>query len=75
MCYNPCMGEYNPDGPNYNAYAHLAVMSDVFTQELGGEIRFMTPAKMLVQDESGRVTGVIAEGENGFVHERRARGG
>ena len=24
MCYNPCIGEYNPDGPNYNAYAHLS---------------------------------------------------
>ena len=74
MCYNPCMGEYNPDGPNYNSYAHLAVMSDVFTQELGGEIRFMTPAKMLVQDESGRVTGVIAESENGFVQVNAAKG-
>ena len=47
MCYNPCMGEYNPDGPNYGAYAHLEVMNEVLG-ELGGEVMFMTPAKMLV---------------------------
>ena len=67
MCYNPCIGEYNPDGPNYYSYAHLEVMRDVLTEDLGGEIRFMTPAKMLVQDESGRVTGVIAEGKDGTL--------
>ena len=27
---NPCMGEYNPDGPNYGAYAHLQVMREVW---------------------------------------------
>lgn len=74
MCYNPCIGEYNPDGPNYNSYAHVAVMADVFTQDLGGEIRFNTPARMLVQDDSGKVTGVIAEGENGFVQVNAAKG-
>ncbi|MEC4176341.1 FAD-dependent oxidoreductase [Adlercreutzia sp. R7] len=74
MCYNPCIGEYNPDGPNYNSYAHVAVMADVFTQDLGGEIRFNTPARMLVQDESGKVTGVIAEGENGYVQVNAAKG-
>ena len=62
MCYNPCMGEYNPDGPNYGAYAHLQVMREVY-EELGGEILFLTPAKMLVQDDSGKVTGVIAESD------------
>lgn len=60
MCYNPIMGEYMPDGPNYGAYAHLEVLADVFTNDLGGEIRFNTPAQQLVQDESGKVTGVIA---------------
>lgn len=60
MCYNPIMGEYMPDGPNSGAYAHLEVLADVFTNDLGGEIRFNTPAQQLVQDESGKVTGVIA---------------
>lgn len=60
MCYNPIMGEYMPEGPNYGAYAHLEVLADVFTNDLGGEIRFNTPAQQLVQDESGKVTGVIA---------------
>ncbi len=59
MCYNPCLGEYNPDGPNYTAYMHVKMLQEVF-EELGGEIRFLTPAEQLVQDESGRVTGVIA---------------
>ena len=36
MCYNPCMGEYNPDGPNYGAYAHLEVMNEVLG-ELGAK--------------------------------------
>ena len=75
MCYNPCIGEYNPDGPNYNSYAHVAVLADVFTQELGGEILFNTPAKMLVQDESGKVTGVIAESaDKGFIQVNAAKG-
>ena len=65
MCYNPIMGEYMPDGPNYGAYAHLEVLADVFTNDLGGEIRFNTPAQQLVQDESGKVTGVIALGADG----------
>ncbi len=65
MCYNPCLDEYNPDGPNYGAYMHLEVMSDVFQNDLGGEIRFLTPAQQLIQDESGRVTGVIATDADG----------
>ena len=74
MCYNPCLDEYNPDGPNYGAYMHLEVMSDVFTNDLGGEIRFNTPAQQLIQDESGRVTGVVAEGEDGFIQINASKG-
>ena len=74
MCYNPCIGEYNPDGPNYNSYAHLEVMRDVFTEDLGGEIRFECPAQQLVIDESGRVTGVVAEGKEGFIQVNAAKG-
>ncbi len=59
MCYNPCLDEYNPDGPNYGAYMHLEMMREVFL-ELGGEILFTTPAQQLVQDDAGAVTGVIA---------------
>ncbi len=65
ICYNPIMGEYNPDGPNYGAYAHLEVLADVFTNDLGGEIRFNTTAQQLVQDESGKVTGVVAIDQDG----------
>lgn len=75
MCYNPCMGEYNPDGPNYGAYAHLQVMKEVFVDDLGGEIRFLTPASQLVQDESGRVTGVIATDSDGEVIQANASKG
>lgn len=67
MCYNPCLDEYNPEGPNYGAYMHLEMMREVLL-ELGGEILFMTPAQQLVQDESGAVTGVIAESKDkGFI--------
>ena len=59
MCYNPCLDEYNPDGPTYRAYMHLEMMREVFL-ELGGEILFTTPAQQLVQDDAGAVTGVIA---------------
>lgn len=59
MCYNPCLDEYNPDGPNYGAYMHLEMMREVF-MELGGEILFTSPAQQLVQDDAGKVTGVIA---------------
>ena len=74
MCYNPCLDEYNPDGPNYTSYLHLEVMADVFTNDLGGEILFQTPAKMLVQEDDGRVTGVIAEGADGTIQINAAKG-
>lgn len=59
MCVNPVMGEFNPNGPNYGAYVHLEVLRDLFL-EAGGVIEYETPAKQLVQDESGKVSGVIA---------------
>ena len=74
MCYNPCLDEYNPDGPNYTSYTHLEVMADVFTTDLGGEIRFETPAQQLLIDEAGRVTGVVAEGKEGFIQVNAAKG-
>lgn len=42
--------------------------------EAGGKIQFQTKVVELVQDESGRVTGVIAEGENGLVQYNASRG-
>ena len=74
MCYNPCLDEYNPDGPNYTSYTHLEVVADVFTTDLGGEIRFETPAQQLLIDEAGRVTGVVAEGKEGFIQVNAAKG-
>ncbi len=74
MCYNPCLDEYNPEGPNYGAYMHLEKLNEVFA-ELGGEIRFMTPAQQLLQDESGKVTGVIAVDNDGKVLQANASKG
>lgn len=74
MCYNPCLDEYNPDGPNYGAYLHLEKMREVF-EELGGEILFLSPAKQLVQDDSGKVTGVVAESQDqGLVRVDASKG-
>ena len=60
ICTNPVMGEFNPQGPNMGAYAHLEVLRDLFLAA-GGRIDFTTPARQLVQDASGKVTGVIAQ--------------
>ncbi len=74
MCFNPCLGEYNPDGPNYTAYQHVKMLQVVF-EELGGEIKFLTPAEQLVQDADGRVTGVIATTEDGsYIQVNAAKG-
>lgn len=64
MCYNPCLGEYNPEGPNYTAYMHLQMLQQIF-EGLGGEIKFLTPAEQLIQDDDGRVTGVYATKPDG----------
>lgn len=40
----------------------------------GAEIRYNTPAVQLVQDESGRVTGVIGEGKDGYVKVNASKG-
>ena len=74
MCYNPCLGEYNPDGPNYTAYLHVKALQEVF-EGLGGEIKFLTPAEQLAQDGTGRVTGVIATNPDGsYIQVNAARG-
>lgn len=74
MCYNPCLDEYNPDGPNYGAYMHLEKLNEVFG-ELGGEVMFTTPAQQLVQDDSGKVTGVIATSdEKGTIQINASKG-
>ena len=74
MCFNPCMGEYNPDGPNYTAYLHVKALQEVF-EGLGGEIKFLTPAEQLAQDGTGRVTGVIATNPDGsYIQVNAARG-
>ena len=74
MCFNPCLGEYNPDGPNYTAYQHVKMLQVAF-EELGGEIKFLTPAEQLVQNADGRVTGVIATTEDGsYIQVNAAKG-
>ena len=74
MCYNPCLDEYNPDGPNYGAYMHLEKMREVY-EELGGEILFLSPAQQLVQDDSGKVTGVIADSKDKGIIQVNAKNG
>lgn len=75
MCYNPCYEEYNPDGPNYGAYAHLYFLSEVFTEDLGGTIYFETPAQQLIQDDDGRVTGVVTLDDDGVAKQFNASKG
>ena len=53
---------------------HLEVMREVF-EELGGEILFTTPAQQLVQDDSGKVTGVIAESDDRGTIQVNAKNG
>lgn len=45
-----------------------------YAESQGMEIFYSTPAVQLVQDESGAVTGVIADGENGYVQFNAAKG-
>ena len=40
----------------------------------GVEIFYSTPAEQLVQDDSGKVTGVIAKGEGGYIQFNAAKG-
>lgn len=42
--------------------------------EYGAEIYFNMPGEQLVQDESGRVTGVVAKGEEGYMLFNAAKG-
>lgn len=42
--------------------------------EWGANIRFTTPLVQLLQDESGVVTGAIAEGENGYIQINASNG-
>ncbi len=50
-----------------NAVAEKAVAA-------GAEVRYNTPAVQLVQDDTGRVTGVISKGEAGYVKVNASRG-
>jgi len=55
---------YQPDGPNYGAYCHLTALQDHYTNK-GGVFAWSTPGQQLVQDSTGRVTGVIGQDESG----------
>ena len=61
-------------GPKpYNTGNGMRDIAD-WAEQQGVEIFYSTPAAQLVQDESGAVTGVIAEGENGLVQYNASRG-
>lgn len=74
MAYNPILGEYNPNGPNHGGGQHLTIMQDILVHDLNAEIRFETPAQQLILDDSGKVTGVVAEGKDGFIKVTASKG-
>lgn len=68
--YQPPLQETaNPMGSEVAMPAMLELLA-----EGGGNVLYNTKVVELVQDESGRVTGVIAEGENGLVQYNASRG-
>lgn len=68
--YQPPLEETaNPMGSEVAMPAMLELLA-----EAGGEVRYQTKVVELVQDESGKVTGVIAEGEDGYVQLNASRG-
>jgi len=80
ICHNSFGGTFDgvqypylPDGPNYGAYCHLYALLDHFTKA-GGTMAFSTPGQQLVQDASGRVTGVIGKSEDGYIQFNAKKG-
>lgn len=72
QCYgwyinNDMATRYDQFGKLLNALADKAA-------EAGADIRYNTPGVQLVQDESGRVTGVIGEGRDGYIQVNASRG-
>lgn len=57
-------GSYNPSGEGNSFYHHTLALKAYITGK-NGDIRFGTRAQMLVQDVSGKVTGVIAKADDG----------
>lgn len=69
--------------PSWPADAEFAGLSDVvngkivlgdYAESKGVEFRFNTPMVKLVQDESGAVTGAIAEGPDGYIKINASKG-
>lgn len=69
--------------PSWPADAEFAGLTDVrngkhvlgdYAKEKGVEFRFNTPMVKLVQDESGKVTGAIAKGSDGYVQINASKG-
>ncbi|MFR5093414.1 MAG: FAD-binding protein [Adlercreutzia equolifaciens] len=61
-------------GPKpYNTGNGMRDIAD-WAEQQGVEIFYSTPAAQLVQDESGAVTGVIAEGADGYIQFNAAKG-
>lgn len=69
--------------PSWPADAEFAGLSDVvngkivlgdYAESKGVEFRFNTPMIKLVQDESGAVTGAIAEGPDGYIKINASKG-
>ena len=61
-------------GPKpYNTGNGMRDIAD-WAEQQGVEIFYSTPAAQLVQDESGAVTGVIADGESGYIQFNASNG-
>ena len=57
----------------YNTGDGMRDIAD-WAEQQGVEIFYSTPAAQLVQNESGAVTGVIAEGADGYIQFNAAKG-
>ncbi|MEG0477022.1 MAG: FAD-dependent oxidoreductase [Raoultibacter sp.] len=73
ICHNTFAEGYNPDGPNYGMYAHVLTLAEYF-EEKGGKVYFTTPGKQLIQDEGGKVIGIVAESKEGNIQFNATKG-
>ncbi len=74
IAHHVYQGTYNPSGDGNSFYHHMQGLK-TYIDGKGGDIRFKTPAIMLVQDSSDKVTGVIAQTEDGQYVQFNARKG
>lgn len=74
VAHHVYQGTYNPNGEGNSFYHHMQGLKSYILGK-GGEIRFGTSAYMLVQDGTGKVTGVIAKDGNEAYSQINAKRG